>query len=165
METVWYKRPGFSTKNEGLITGMYFSTTLFLGLNCLCYLIIIICYILIVSAVRKSSAQSGRTVEMAKQIKLTIKVTAIVTTDFLCWFPIIILGICVQTRVLTLPTSVYAWVVTFVLPINSGINPYLYTISDIISKYQKKQTKPEKLNLNSITSRKTDTEPTTVTHM
>ena len=163
--TAWYKRPGFSTKNEGLITGMYFSTTLFLGLNCVCYLIIIICYILIVSAVRKSSTQSGRTVEMAKQIKLTIKVTAIVTTDFLCWFPIIILGICVQTRVLTLPTSVYAWVVTFVLPINSGINPYLYTISDIISKYRKKQTKPEKLNLNSITSKKTDTDTTTVTHM
>ena len=133
---------GYSTEYEGLITGMFFSSALFLGLNCVCYLVILICYIFIVSSVQKSSKQSGRTVEMTEQIKLTSKVTAIVGTDFLCWFPIIILGILVQTRVLTLPPAVYAWAVTFVLPINSGINPYLYTISDVISSYRKEKAKP-----------------------
>ena len=136
-----YYRPLFTTTYQGLVTGMYFSTALFLGLNCVCYLVILVCYVLIFRAVQKSSKQSGRTVEMAEQIKLTTKVTAIVATDFLCWFPIIILGILVQTRVLTLPSSIYAWAVTFVLPINSGINPYLYTISDVISNYRKKQKK------------------------
>ena len=136
---VYYLRPLFTTTYEGLVTGMFFSTTLFLGLNCVCYLVILFCYILIFRAVQKSSKRSGRTVEMAEQIKLTTKVTAIVATDFLCWFPIIILGILVQVRVLTLPSSIYAWAVTFVLPINSGINPYLYTISDIFSSYRKKQ--------------------------
>ena len=132
---------GYSTKYEGLITGMFFSSALFLGLNCVCYLVILICYILIVSSVQKSSKQSGRTVEMAEQIKLTAKVTAIVGTDFLCWFPIITLGILVQTRILTLPPAVYAWAVTFVLPVNSGISPYLYTISDVISNYRKEKAK------------------------
>ena len=136
-----YYRPLFTTTYEGLVTGMFFSTALFLGLNCVCYLVILVCYILIFRAVQKSSKQSGRTVEMAEQIKLTTKVTAIVATDFMCWFPIIILGILVQARVLTLPASIYAWAVTFVLPINSGINPYLYTISDVISNYRKKQKK------------------------
>ena len=131
----------FSTEYEGLITGMFFSSALFLGLNCVCYLVILVCYIFIVSSVQKSSKQSGRTVEMAEQIKLTTKVTAIVGTDFLCWFPIIVLGILVQTRVLTLPLAVYAWAVTFVLPINSGINPYLYTISDVISNHRKEKAK------------------------
>ena len=135
---------GYSTKYEGLITGMFFSSALFLGLNCVCYLVILICYIYIVSSVQKSSKQSGRTVEMSEQIKLTTKVTAIVGTDFLCWFPIIILGILVQTRVLTLPPAVYAWAVTFVLPINSGINPYLYTISDVISSYRKEKAKTKR---------------------
>ena len=76
---------------------------------------------------------------MQQQIKLTTKVTAIVATDFCCWFPVIILGILVQLRVITLPPSVYAWCVTFVLPINSAINPYLYTITEIVSEKRKKR--------------------------
>ena len=135
---------GFSTEYEGLIAGMFFSSALFLGLNCVCYVVILICYISIVSSVHKSLKQSGRTTEMAEQIKLTTKVTAIVGTDFLCWFPIIFLGIMVQTRVLTLPTAVYAWAVTVVLPINSGINPYLYTISDVVSNYRKEKAKTKR---------------------
>ena len=74
---------------------------------------------------------------MKDEIKITLKVTAIVATDFLCWFPIIILGILVQTRAVTLPASVYEWLVTCVLPINSAVNPYLYTIAELISKYRK----------------------------
>ena len=81
---------------------------------------------------------------MKEQITLTTKVTAIVATDFCCWFPIIILGILVQTRVIELPPSVYAWCVTFVLPINSAINPYLYTIAEIVSKYRKNQSTKQK---------------------
>ena len=139
-----YSTPGFSTKYEGLIKGMYFSTALFLGLNFVCYLCIMLCYILIVIEVRKSSNRSGRTVEMTEQIKLTTKVSVIVATDFLCWFPIIILGILVQSGVVTLPIVVYAWAVAVILPINSAINPYLYTIADAISKYKKKQLKQKK---------------------
>ena len=74
---------------------------------------------------------------MKEQIRLTLRVGMIVVTDFLCWFPVIILGILVQTRVLTLPPAVFAWCVTFVLPFNPVINPYLYTISDIISNRNK----------------------------
>ena len=126
-----------TTQYQGLVNGLFFSTTVFLGLNCVCYLIILGCYIEIMRAVKKSSKRSGRSQEMKKQIRLTTKVTAIVATDFFCWFPIIILGILVQTRVIELPPSVYAWCVTFVLPINSAINPYLYTIVDVVSKCRK----------------------------
>ena len=74
---------------------------------------------------------------MKEQIRMTTKVAAIVLTDFACWFPIIILGILVQAGALTLPPSVFAWCVTFILPINSAINPYLYTIAAVISKHRK----------------------------
>ena len=124
--------------SEGLDTGLYYSTALFLGLNCVCYLVILGCYVAIIRAVRASTMKSGRSKDMNMQIKMTVKVTAIVATDFLCWFPIIILGILVQTRAITLPPSVFAWLVTCVLPINSAVNPYLYTISEIISKHRKK---------------------------
>ena len=129
----------FATQYKGLQNGLFFSTALFLGVNCVCYLIIFACYIEILRAVRESSKQSGRSQEMTEQIKLTMKVTTIVATDFFCWFPIIVLGILVQIRVIELPPSVNAWCVTFVLPINSAINPYLYTITEVISDYRKKQ--------------------------
>ena len=125
---------------DGLSNGLYFSVAVFLGLNCICYLIILACYIEIVRGVRKSSKRLGRSPDMNEQLRLTTKVTAIVATDFCCWFPIIILGILVQTRVISLSSSVFAWCVTFVLPINSAINPYLYTIAEIISKRKEKQT-------------------------
>ena len=141
VEYVWiyYKEHTFITRYNGSTNGLFFSTAVFLGLNSICYLIILGCYIEIVRAVRRSSKRAGRSLEMQQQIKLTTKVTAIVVTDFCCWFPVIILGILVQLRVITLPPSVYAWCVTFVLPINSAINPYLYTITEIISEKRKKR--------------------------
>ena len=130
----------FTTHYKGLANGLFFSTSLFLGLNCVCYLIIVACYI---GIVRQSFKWVGRSQAIRKQIILTMKVTTIVATDFFCWFPIIILGILVQIRVIELPASVYAWCVTFVLPINSAINPFLYTIAEIISDKMKKLSKSQ----------------------
>ena len=141
--------PFFRTVTEfdsiGKRSGMYYSSALFLGLNGLCYIIILVCYIGILVAVKRSSAKVGRSSEMKEQIQTTVRVAAIVATDFCCWFPVILLGILVQVRVLELPASVFPWLVTFVLPINSAINPYLYTIGALITKLRKKgqQTKPE----------------------
>ena len=103
----------FTTRPSGFVNGLYFATAMFLGLNCVCYLIILACYVEIVRAVKKSSEKVGRNRDMKEQITLTVKVTSIVATDFFCWFPIIVLGILVQARVITLPASVYAWCVTF----------------------------------------------------
>ena len=124
--------------SNGYSTGLYYSTAIFLGLNCICYLVILGCYIEIMRTVRATSTRSGRSLNMNEQIKMTVKVTAIVATDFLCWFPIILLGILVQTRAITLPSSVLEWLVTCVLPINSAVNPFLYTISEVILRYRKK---------------------------
>ena len=119
--------------SNGKEPGIYFSTTVFLGLNFVCYLFIVCCYIEIIRTVYKSSKPAGLNREMKAQIRLTLKVAAIVATDFICWFPVIVLLIFVQTGVLTLPPSVFAWSVTFILPINSTLNPFLYTISALVA--------------------------------
>ena len=146
IENLYFYTDTFTTQFTGFVNGLYYSSALFLGLNSLCYLIILVCYIEIVRAVAKSAKQTGRTPGMDEQIRLTRKVSAIVLTDFMCIFPIILLGILVQTRVIELPASVYAWSVTFVLPINSAINPYLYTSAEIISKYRKKKAGRDEVN-------------------
>lgn len=131
---------GFKIKKKLLITqvvgdepGMFYSTAIFIGLNSFCYVVVLVCYIVILTTIYKMSRRYGGLVqEMKDQIRLTVRVTAIVVTDFVCWVPVIVLGILVQTESITLPPSVFAWVVTFILPLNSAINPYLYTIADII---------------------------------
>ena len=134
----------FNTTYHGEFHGKHFSNVIFLGVNGLCYLVILACYIEIVHTTLKSSKRSGLNKELKDELRMTLKVTAIVATDFCCWFPIILLGILVQTTVITLPASVYAWCVTFVIPINSAINPYLYTISNVISDWRKQKAKRQK---------------------
>ena len=134
-----YEIQVLNTDSGHVVQGMYFSSVTFLGLNSICYFIILLCYVEVVRIVYKSSKRAGLNKEMKEQMRLTAKVAAIVATDFATWCPIIIMGILVQTRVVTLPPSVYAWSVTFVLPINSAINPYLYTIAAIISSRRKRK--------------------------
>ena len=141
--TYWFYQNTFKSVERGYSNGKYFSTVVFLGLNCVCYLVIFACYVEILRSVRRSSNRTRRTHEMRKQIKLAMRVAAIVATDFFCWSPIIVLGMLVQTRVITLSSAAFAWLVSFVLPINSAINPYLYTIADAVAKYKKSKSEAQ----------------------
>ena len=138
-DDICYWKEPVKSKFLGEVNGMIFASVMFLGLNLLCYLIILVCYIEIVRSFLKTSKRTGRNPDEKEQIRLTLKVAAIVLTDFVCWFPIILLGILVQAGVLTLPASVFACCVTFILPINSAINPYLYTIGGVVSNRLKGQ--------------------------
>ena len=75
----------------------------------------------------------------------------LVATDFACWMPIIIMGILSQTGAVTLDPSLYAWTVILIVPINSSINPFLYTfimyIDDRKKKKKKRKSKDNQVNL------------------
>ncbi len=111
----------------------YFSITLFLGVNLICFLTILVCYVFILMSARKSSAMAGRK-EIKEEMKMAIKMAAIVGTDFLCWFPVIMMGILSQTGTVIIPLDAYVWCVVFVLPINSSLNPYLYTLANLSNR-------------------------------
>ena len=113
--------------------GMYLSIAVFLGLNLLCFLAIAYCYIVIFITAQKTSRRASRRREKEEEIRMAAKMSVIVVTDFLCWMPIIIIGILVQSGAVEISPVVYAWIVTFVLPINSSANPFLYTIATILS--------------------------------
>ena len=119
--------------NEYRSPGLYFSVAVFIGLNMLCFLLILSCYIVIIMTVSQTSKAASRQRKIAEEIRMTVKVSVIVLTDFFCWFPICLVGALVQAGVVTIPPDTFAWVVTFVLPINSAINPFMYTIGTLIS--------------------------------
>ncbi|XP_038052295.1 G-protein coupled receptor GRL101-like [Patiria miniata] len=114
----------------------FFSIALFLGVNLLCFTVILICYIAIFRRVRASSKKVSSSSRDDEQ-RLAIKMAAIILTDFVCWVPVIIMGILSQARLVEIPTEAYAWIVVFILPINSSLNPYLYTIADLCYQQQK----------------------------
>ena len=71
-----------------------------------------------------------RSTRTKKHAALARRMMIIIVTDFVCWFPVIVISILTLTGKLYDPTKkVYAWIAVFVLPVNSAINPLLYTFS------------------------------------
>ena len=60
---------------------------------------------------------------------MATKFALIVGTDFLCWMPIIIMGFLSASGTVEIPADVYAWAAVFILPLNSALNPFLYTFA------------------------------------
>ena len=65
--------------------------------------------------------------EMKEEIRMTMKIAAIVLTDFFCWCPIILLGTLVQLNVLILPPSVFAWCVMVFQLVQLFENEYVHS--------------------------------------
>ena len=61
------------------------------------------------------------------------RLISIVVSDFLCWFPIGLLGILSSTG-LPVPGEVSVALAIFVLPLNSALNPYLYSFNMLIER-------------------------------
>ncbi|XP_030841867.1 G-protein coupled receptor GRL101-like [Strongylocentrotus purpuratus] len=128
-------RYGLTTFNflaSGTSPTWQFSIAIYLGVNLVSFLVIICCYVAIFFSVRSSRKAAGK--KSATEIKMARKLFFIVGTDFFCWMPIIIMGIFTQAGVITLSSNIYAWLVVFVLPINSSINPFLYTLIEKVTK-------------------------------
>ena len=138
-ETVFGRRSPYSKEERSVSytqtsskVSMIFSIGIFTGLNLVCFFIVGYCYIAIFIYVRRTTKESGRPANINAEIRMAIKMSLIVFTDFCCWVPIGILSILVQAGAVWVDPIAYAWIATFVLPINSSINPFLYTLASYI---------------------------------
>ena len=115
----------------------YFSIAIFLVFNFACFLFIFILYTIMFIHVKLASIRVKHAANRSDDIKMAVRMAAIVGTDFLCWVPVIIMGILSQIGAAVIPLQMYTWSVVFILPINSSLNPYLYTIASLIGDYKK----------------------------
>ena len=121
---------------SGSQTSMYFSIAIFTVLNLCCFSVVGFCYTVIFTSARQTTTISSRRFcrsTSLKDIKMAKKMFPLVLTDFCCWVPIGVLSILVQAGAVEVNPVAYAWIATFILPINSSINPFLYTLSDVIA--------------------------------
>ncbi|XP_070539486.1 uncharacterized protein [Ptychodera flava] len=113
--------------------GWEYSVAIFLILNLLSFGIILIGYLAMFAAVRRTGKAAAASSRRQCETALARRMTAIILTDFLCWMPIIIMGLIGLSGVY-IPPDVYAFTAVFILPLNSSINPILYTISTLTIK-------------------------------
>ncbi len=105
----------------------YFPIIVFLCVNLVLILVMTILYTVIFMSIMKTRNVKP-TNRMSDNIVLAIRMMSFVGTIGLCWLPIIIMGVLSQIGLVTLPVEMYHWVVAFLLPINSILNPLLYTL-------------------------------------
>ncbi|XP_060551778.1 G-protein coupled receptor GRL101-like [Ruditapes philippinarum] len=107
--------------------GWEYSVAVFLVLNFISFLVIFFSY-LRMFFVAKQTRSAVRKIQDKNDSAMARRMTIIVATDFFCWVPIILLGFA-SLGGAEIPIEVFAWVAVFVLPLNSAVNPVLYTIS------------------------------------
>ena len=111
------------------LPGWEYSVFVFLVLNGASFLFILLAYVVMYRTIVKASS-AVRSTRANRDSTIAKRMMFIILTDFFCWFPVIIISILALTGNLYDPSKqVYAWIAVFVLPINSSINPLLYTFS------------------------------------
>ena len=96
-----------------------------LALNFSCFLFISVSYLLIYLITSQSSSATGNQNESRRMNSMNRKIAFIITTDFCCWIPFIIVCALHSFEVVD-ATPWYALFSMIILPMNSLINPFLY---------------------------------------
>ncbi|XP_016055758.1 PREDICTED: relaxin receptor 1 isoform X4 [Miniopterus natalensis] len=117
------------SEDTGSTGAQIYSVTIFLGINLVAFIIIVFSYGSMFYSIHQSAITAT---ELRNQVKkemiLAKRFFFIVFTDALCWIPIFVLKFLSLLQV-EIPGTITSWVVIFILPINSALNPILYTLT------------------------------------
>ena len=117
--------------DDAYAKGWQYSALVFLGINLSAVISMLLLYtkmFMILNEDRKSSIPD-HVDKHREDMVLAVRFFFIVFTDCLCWLPIVLIKILAFIHPDIVSPTVYAWVVVFILPINSAINPLIYTIA------------------------------------
>ena len=115
--------------SEGRPAGWEYSVAFFVCLNFISFTFILVAYMTMFWTVKRAS-RAARSTNLNKESAMAKRLVFIVMTDFCCWMPIIIINILSLTGNFDDPNKIaYVWIAVFVLPLNSSLNPILYTFS------------------------------------
>ncbi|XP_055861285.1 G-protein coupled receptor GRL101-like [Biomphalaria glabrata] len=121
-------------------TAWLYSQSIFIYVNFLLFLLITAGQVVIYKTMSKMRVEKECLTNVGKRrlqdITVAKNLLLVVVTNFLCWFPIGLLGVMTLCGY-QMDKDVYAWTAVLVLPINSAINPILYTVPSIVQNYQK----------------------------
>ncbi|XP_047351478.1 relaxin receptor 1 isoform X3 [Vespa velutina] len=105
--------------------GWQYSAFIFLGVNLLGLITIGYVYAGMFASIWKTRHATPLSVG---DMEFALRFFLIVLTDATCWAPIIVLKILAMMKY-PVPAELHAWIVVFILPVNSAVNPLLYTFT------------------------------------
>ena len=124
------------TRND--FPGHDYSFGILIVTNFVLFLLIAVGQIVIFLSIRASSMRTVDTARSSQDITIARRLITIAVSDFLCWFPIGLLGL-LAARGVAVPGEVNVAMAIFALPINSAINPFLYTLNIIQERRRRKK--------------------------
>ena len=81
----------------------------------------------ICAAIRANRMSTSDSTKKSNDLRIARRLITVALSDFLCWFPIGLLGL-LASRGIPIPGEVN------VLPLNSALNPFLYTLNIILER-------------------------------
>uniref|UniRef100_A0A2K6EQK7 G-protein coupled receptor 106 n=2 Tax=Propithecus coquereli TaxID=379532 RepID=A0A2K6EQK7_PROCO len=121
------------------IGGKGYSLGIFLGVNLLAFLIIVFSYITMFCSIQKTALQTAEVRNhIGREVAVANRFFFIVFSDAICWIPVFVIKILSLFRV-EIPGTITSWIVIFFLPVNSALNPILYTLTTSFFKDKLKQ--------------------------
>ena len=104
----------------------------------------------------QQNAMTTDTTRKSRDGTIARRLVTVAVTDFLCWFPIGVCGLMALAGV-SIPGEINVAMAVFVLPLNSALNPFLYTFN-LVTEKQKKASEERLLKKleSSILSKVTD---------
>ncbi|KAK7098670.1 hypothetical protein V1264_002917 [Littorina saxatilis] len=89
-------------------------------------------------SVQQNTMTTSETSSKSRDLTVARRLITVAATDFLCWFPIGLCGLLVLAGV-AVPGEVNVAMAIFVLPLNSALNPFLYTFNTLVEKRRRKK--------------------------
>ena len=117
--------------------GRRYAFALFIIVNFVLFLMIGAGQLSIYRAIH-NTPMAGRTQRRQQDMAIARRLFLIVFTDFCCWFPIGVMGL-LAARGTPIPDEVNVWAAIFVLPLNSALNPFLYTLNTVLERRRKER--------------------------
>ena len=98
------------------------------------FVLIAVGQLVIYMAVRgQSMTEQSDSDRRRNDVTVAQRLFAVVVSDFVCWFPIGLLGL-LASRDIPISGEVNVGLAIFVLPLNSALNPFLYSLSTILAR-------------------------------
>ena len=114
--------------------GHSYSFGVVIVLNFILFLVVALGQAFIYMSVRANSmASGGDATRTSRDVHVARRLITIALTDFLCWFP---LGLCglLASRGVVISDMINVTLAICVLPLNSAVNPFLYTVNLILER-------------------------------
>ena len=112
--------------------GQAYSFGVMIIFNFILFLVIALGQVFIYHSIRINSMSTNMNQKM-HDVTIARRLLTVVVSDFLCWFPIGLLGLLASGGI-PIPGEVNVAMAIFILPLNSALNPFLYTFNSLIER-------------------------------